>query len=434
MDRETFSENMRSTGQEHLFHLLDKLTLTQKSELYKAVAELDLNTLKQQQNLLLHSPKNNTSIEPFNEVSLAGNISDEKRGKTLISMGKVGCLLVAGGEGTRLGFELPKGMVPVSKIKQKSLFQIFAEKVVAASKQANRLLPLAIMTSPLNDAQTKDYFKENNNFGLDPRQLFFFTQVMLPLLDVQGKLILNAEGQIARGPDGNGGALTRFVQSGIWDIWNSQGVEYVNFALIDNLLGEPFDPEFVGFQNRLGLDVAIKCIRREKADEKVGILVKKEGKTSVVEYTEFPEEERSAKDEHGHFKFGMANISLFCFSMPFVLEASKISLPLHLAFKSNAWKFERFIFDVLPIADKVGGILYPREFCFSPLKNRSGDNSIESVQNALQLRDKMVFTMISGKEPASNNFELAQDFYYPTDALLNKWKGKALPSDGYIES
>lgn len=381
-------------------------------------------------------------LEPFQDFFKSGSDSDFVLGKQLISRGKVGCLIIAGGQGTRLRHSGPKGTFPVTIVKNKSLFQVFAEKVHAAGKQAMRKLPLAIMTSSNNHAETVQFFEDHHYFGLEPRQVVFFMQKDLPFLNKDGELFLDHEGKIAMGPDGNAASLKQFYDTGIWSNWQQQGVQFINFILIDNPLADPFDAELVGFHYRQEADIAMKCIEREDPMEKVGVIVKKNGKVHVVEYSEISEEERMAREVSGDLKHRCANISLFSFTMDFIREIGKHhygKLPYHKAWKAiplsekMAWKFEKFIFDVLPYAEKIQALLVPRQECFAPLKNAEGRDSIEHVQAALLQRDRQIFSAITGHNVESQAFELDPQFYYPTLELLHKWRGHSLPRTSYIE-
>jgi UDP-N-acetylglucosamine/UDP-N-acetylgalactosamine diphosphorylase len=277
----------------------------------------------------------------------------------------------------------------------------------------------------------------------------FFSQRLLPLLDEEGNMFLDDVDSIAQGPDGNGFALKYFAESGLWHAWQAQGIRYINMILIDNPLADPFDVELVGFHERDGCDITVKCTPRRDIHEKVGVLVKVDGKAAVVEYTELSDDERKAHYTDGTLKHLCANLSLFCFSLDAIHKLNKQEMPLHLAHKAvkyvdktgqvvqagnpMAWKFERFIFDVLPLAEHVKALLYPRTECFAPLKNFSGPDSPGTVQAALQEMDRRVIEKITGLPAPQQAFELAQEFYYPTPELLQKWQGRALPSEKYIE-
>jgi UDP-N-acetylglucosamine/UDP-N-acetylgalactosamine diphosphorylase len=445
-------EKLKPIGQEHLLKYWDKLNPSEQESLCTQIDELDIQALIKKEVLADKAIDSVQKIESVRDYAVAGNKQNADLGRELIEQGNVGCLIVAGGQGTRLRYDGPKGMFPVSVFKHKTLFQIFAEKVAAASKQCGCLLPLAIMTSPLNHAESLSFFEDNHFFGLKPEQIYFFVQGTLPFLDVNGNLFLEEPGLIAQGPDGNGSSLKRFVEVGIWKKWQKLGVKYLNYVLIDNPLADPFDAELVGYHRSKGSEATIKSTFRRDTNEKVGLLVLIDGKIHVAEYSELAETERVGVDSLGTLRHQCANLSLFCFDMEFVQKMSGESykrMPWHTAFKavkyldkegvtrfSNqpiAWKFEKYIFDVLPFSDKVRTLVYPRERCFSPLKNYSGEDSIATVQRALQRLDEITIENITGIEPPFRPFELSQEFYYPTQQLLKKWKGKTLPNENYIE-
>lgn len=446
MNLTILKEKLFEIDQPHLLDGWEKLSIHSKSLLAKQIESLDIPTFLKQKQLILNiksNPfeKNQFHFTPFDRYQRSGNFMNFTFGKKLIAEGRLGCLIIAGGQGTRLDSRGPKGAYPVSIIKQKSLFQLFAEKTLAASKQAQTELPLAIMTSPLNHDETLTFFEQHHYFGLSSHQISFYSQEMLPFLNQNGLLFLESPDQIARGPSGNGMSLNDFYKSGIWKKWNEQGVSYLNYVLIDNPLADPYDAELIGFHSTNQLDITIKCIARENPDEKVGILVNNKGKAQVVEYTEFPEEERQARLANAQLKYPIANTSLFCFSMDFIRTISEETeeLPLHAnlkaatAFKNNkidkelAWKFETFIFDLLPLTGKVNALLYPREECFSPLKNATGEASLQAVQNALQAKDRRIFEEIASLPSPAYPFELSQEFHYPTKELLKKWHKKIPP-------
>ena len=439
----------------HLLAHWDSLTPAQQDHLRSQIETINPAMLLRQKEMLSSPPVTHSLIKPFNEYSLAESaesLSHKKLGEQLISEGKVGVLIIAGGQGSRLRFDGPKGMFPVSVIKQKSLFQLFAEKTIAAGAQAGLLLPLAIMTSPVNHQETVDFFRAHLCFGLQENQITFFCQSVLPLLDDQGELFLESPSEIARGPNGNGNALVHFYESGAWEQWWNQGVRHLSLLTVDNPLADPFDTRLIGFHAKQAYDVTVKCAAKTSPEEKVGVLVRSEGKVCVVEYSEMSNEQRHALLSNGELAYQCANLSLFCFDMTFIhdlVTKHKDEMPLHLAHKAvkrlfqegetllpgepNAWKFEFFIFDALPFAKRVGALLFPRDQCFAPLKNFSGENSIQSVQMALRSQDALIFSNISGKASPSRPFELAQEFHYPTPELLQKWKGRDLPNQTYIE-
>lgn len=380
---------------------------------------------------------------PFYDVAIA-DASTYLRGYQAIQEGRVGCVVVAGGQGTRLHFSGPKGCFPVTAVKKKSLFQLLAEKVSAASGQAARTLPLAVMTSHANHEDTVAFFRDNAFFGLVPEQVSFFCQGDLPLLDDDGNGFMEDKEVPAVGPDGNGTALYHFVKSGVYDKWRKNGIDVVTFILIDNALADPYDAILVGHHLRDGADLTIKCIARERVDENLGVLVRRKDGVAVVEYTEMSPDEKVARDPDGAFRHRWANISLFAMNMAFIHNAAQHvdDMPWHVARKSAtkydktsqkimAWKCEKFIFDAFPYAKKVGAVAFPREGCFAPLKNAEGPDSIATVQEQLQAYDKAVLEAITGLPAPQPPFELHPAFYYPTKVLRGKWRDRS-PTTAYI--
>lgn len=444
MNYDSALAKLKVLGQVHLLDYWPQLFDDEKNFLLGQIEDLDVDIFLKQQAILKDPPLHSSaSFEPFLDFTEAGSSEDKMLGQEFIAQGRMGCLIVAGGQGTRLHLDGPKGLFPISNITKKSLFQLFSEKIRAASKQVHRPLNAAIMTSPLNHAVTLTYFDAHALFGLKSRQLDFFMQSMLPFLDDKGNLFLEKKDTIAQGPDGNGSALHNFWMQGVASKWKELGIEYLNFVMIDNPLADPFDAELLGFHIRNKNDITVKCILKTDADEKVGVLVKQDGKVQVIEYTEMPEKERQKTKADGSLKHACANISLFCISLSFIekLCSRRTPLPLHPAYKAapslddknnKAWKFEHFIFDILPLADKVQALLYPREKCFAPLKNFSGADSPSTVQAALQLRDRQIYEELFRKQAPVEPFELAQDFYYPIPSHVEAWKNKPLPNDRYL--
>jgi len=302
------------------------------------------------------------------DVNYSGNTQDQLRGKELIQQGKVGCIILAGGQGTRLGFDGPKGCMIVTS-SGKSLFQLFCERAQG---------PICIMTSPLNHIQTVDFFEKNHFFNLDPSQVSFFQQEMLPLLDDQFQPTQEV------GPDGNGHALHHFYRSGLWKKWHDLGIEYLNVIFVDNALADPFDPELVGLASRKNVDAILKAVPRLSAQEKMGMVTMQNGKLKVIEYFEISQNTISA----------LSSTGMFCLSMSFIhylTQELKAEFPLHLARKKGLWKRERFLFDLLDFARSGAVLVCERDKIYCPLKNASGEHSLETVRLKLdQISDTLL--------------------------------------------
>jgi UDP-N-acetylglucosamine/UDP-N-acetylgalactosamine diphosphorylase len=403
---------------------------------------MSLELMQRQKEALFHRKPPALSLEPLTKYERAGSLS--KRGEELIAQGKMGCLILAGGQGSRLKSGGPKGFTPVTLIKKKSLFQLLFEKAKAASERAGRPLHIAVMTSPLNHEETTQFLEEHRFFGVSPAVVSVFSQGMLPLLDDRGNQLADAHGKLIEAPNGNGEALHRFFETGIWGKWKKAGVEVVNVVLIDNPLADPFDAELLELHQRQKNEITLKAVLRKNAHESVGVLALDHKRLKVIEYSELPEEQKGAKNPDGTLRFALANISLMCFSMGFIKKIAHSKLPLHLARKTTTvlmgscqetlpvWKCETFIFDLLDFAKKAGVLVCARENCFSPLKNQSGEASLETVRHALLAFDQKTYEALSGLPAPDREFELDPAFYYPTEQLRAAWSGKPLPTTAYI--
>lgn len=329
--------------------------------------------------------------------------TDELRafGESLIAKGKVACLVLAGGQGSRLGTSHPKALTPVTAIRKKTLLQLICEKSVAASK--DKPLQLAVMTSPTNTDAIAKYLNDHQNFGA---HVSLFQQGNTPLLTQDHQPLRDEEGNSIEGPDGNGGALKHLMESGIGQKWKAQGIEYITVVPIDNPLADPFDASLCGYHVLKMRDVTIKAILRSDPAEKVGVIIRRKGKIAVQEYSELPPD----------FPGPLAHIGLFCFNLTFVEKAAKSELPWHYAHKIHhhmpILKPEKFLFDVLELAEHTGVVVYPREDVYAPLKNATGEKSLETVQKALIDFDKRhLGRLIQGTTP-SHLFELDPALYY----------------------
>jgi UDP-N-acetylglucosamine/UDP-N-acetylgalactosamine diphosphorylase len=298
---------LQHLDQQAIVNHLESLPLEARHALEKQLASLDLAMLAKQRGMVIH-PKVAAAeaFEPFDTAVLSGDKARKQTGQKEIAEGRVGCLLLAGGQGSRLGFPGPKGIFPISVIQNKSLFQLVAEKVVAASKQAGKPLPLAVMTSPQNDFITRAFFANHGLFGLDEGQLSFFCQGELPYLDAVGNLFLESSEKIAEGPNGNGFCFKHMAASGILSDWLARGIRHLNLIFIDNPLADPFDAELIGFHQMQGAEVTIKCAEKKDPGEKVGVLVKQKGMVRVSEYSEMPDTERQQRLPEGELNLETA--------------------------------------------------------------------------------------------------------------------------------
>lgn len=380
--------------QTHLLKLFDSLLDDEQNQLIEALLSLENHSFQRQLSAF-EKQSSSTHYTPFNQLIEPGDPDKVALGRKALEQGKCAALLIAGGQGTRLGHQGPKGTYPISPVYHKSLFQIFAEKVLRASEQYHQDLPLIVMTSPQNDHLTRRFFHQKEYFGLKPSQIHFFTQSTLPLLDLNHNLFLSDKNTLATGPDGNGSCYQCMREAGLVQKMQSIGVEYINFILIDNPLADPFDESLLGELIATESDVTLKTCQRLSSQEKVGVVVQNEDKPIVVEY----------HDLDPKFNFSTepaANLSLMAMTLDFFTACSFYELPLHPVLKpaatydpeqqkaifptaANSWKFEKYLFDILPLSKKTTVLNYPREKIFCPLKNKEGAFGAKSVKKSLSL-------------------------------------------------
>jgi UDP-N-acetylglucosamine/UDP-N-acetylgalactosamine diphosphorylase len=309
-------------------------------------------------------------------------------GEALIAAGRVATLLLAGGQGTRLGHDGPKGTFPFGPEPDRTLYRILGERVAAASRRAGMPVPLLVMTASDTEAATRDAFGRAGTWGLVPGQVRFLRQGELPVLDLEGRALLAAPGALALAPDGHGGAVEALVASGALADLVAAGVEVLTTFHVDNPLARPLDPVTIGWMTERRARAVGKAVRKATPREKVGVFARDlEGRTQVVEYSELPEE--------GAFEeLSLGSIGLHAFSLAWLsklVAEPGFALPLHRALKRvpallpdgrtetpaapNAWKLERFLFDLFPLAGRVEVHEVERAREFAPVKNAEGDDS-----------------------------------------------------------
>lgn len=429
----------------HLFQFWEISTVSERRALLSEIAQIDRIRLAEQRHLLnMSASPISLTYEPFEGAVPVGNAERRRAGKEALRAGAIACLVLAGGQGTRLGFTGPKGFYPLSIVRSKSLFQLLAEKTAAASRWANRPLFLAIMVSPDQEQVVRRFFDSHDNFGLSSSQFDLCVQQHLPLLDSTGALLLKSRSQLCTGPDGNGHCFHALARAGLLSRWKDAGVKAVHIVPVDNPLADPFDPELAALLLEEEADIACTCSERLDVEEAVGLLVQTPHGCRVIEYTELPHTEREARQADGSLKHRCANLGLFSFSLPFIwrIVQEKRQLPLHRAWKRAevadhqgnpshsphpiAWKFETFLFDWLSHAQHIAVQMAPRNTCFSPLKEKSGRHSPDCVRRHLQQREAHLLSALTGLPSPSFPFELDPSFYYPSPDMQERWKGRTI--------
>ena len=328
-------------------------------------------------------------------------------GETLIRSGEVAAFTVAGGQGTRLGWDDPKGTFVATPLGRKPLFQIFAEQLRKTGELYGATPPWYIMTSGANHAVTQDFFEAHDFFGLGRHNVTLFPQGMIPSIGFDGKLLLGEKHALALNPDGHGGSLTALAKSGALADMTRRGVTQISYFQVDNPNVRCIDPLFIGLHVQDGAQMSSKMLRKANPEEKVGVFCVAGGKPCVIEYSDMPDALAEAKDADGTLQFDAGSIAIHMISVAFARrfaasEGDHLELPFHRAEKKvpyvdpetgehvqpetpNAVKLERFIFDALPLAEHSIILETDRVEEFAPIKNAEGTDSPESSRK-LQTR------------------------------------------------
>jgi UDP-N-acetylglucosamine/UDP-N-acetylgalactosamine diphosphorylase len=311
-------------------------------------------------------------------------------GREMLARGEVGWILVAGGQASRLGIDVPKGMFPIGPVSGRTLFEWFARKLLAARERSGAAIPWYVMTSEANDAATRAYFEQNGYLGVDRGDVFFFRQGMLPALDPQGRILLSAPDRIFWAPDGHGGALSALASSGALADAARRGVKTLSYFQVDNPLARPADPLFLGLHALERAQMSSKVVAKRDASEKVGVIGRISGRLACIEYSDLPSRLREARDPAGRLVFSAGNVAMHALDVEFLerLTRGGLKLPWHLARKQvsaldeagrpatrTAIKFESFVFDALGSAERSVTLEVRRAEEFSPVKNATGEDS-----------------------------------------------------------
>jgi UDP-N-acetylglucosamine/UDP-N-acetylgalactosamine diphosphorylase len=409
-------ENVRKLLQKHdQGHLLafwGQLDDSQRQHLLADIETLDLdkidswieNYVKKAVTVVLPAdfcPAPYYSLQPQDSAQQRKYAEARNLGNELISAGKVAAFVVGGGQGTRLGFDWPKGDFHISPVKNKTLFQIFAEMLIVISQRHKKVCPWYIMTSPLNYPQTIDIFRRNNYYGLKESDVFIFEQDMLPNFGFDGRILLADKDRIASSPDGHGGCLKALYKSGAIEDMKKRGVEFISYWQVDNPLVNIIDPLFIGLHALDKAEMSSKGLVKSGPKEKVGNFCLVDGRVTVIEYSDLPDELTEKRNPDGSLVFRLGSIAIHIINTSFVekLNIKGFSLPLHRAVKKiphidelgnhiepdkpNGIKLETFVFDALPLARKSIILETLRSEEFAPVKNATGPDSAEVTRRMM---------------------------------------------------
>jgi UDP-N-acetylglucosamine/UDP-N-acetylgalactosamine diphosphorylase len=400
---------LQKYNQEQLLTFWDELDLQQQKHLLSQIEELDFAKIENWITNFIKNPPSaaiNTAFEPVPCYKAEPQNAEQKKkyakavklGKKLINQGKVAAFVVAGGQGTRLGFDGPKGNFPISPVKNKTLFQIFAEIISTVSTKYKVICPWYIMTSPLNHDQTVEIFHSNNYYGLGKENIFIFQQGTLPNFSMEGKILLSDKGEIASSPDGHGGCISALYKSGALADMKKRGVEIISYWQVDNPLINIFDPLFIGLHMLDKAEMSSKALKKTNPMEKLGNFCLVDGKVTIIEYSDLPDEFAHKRNPDNSLTFELGSIAIHIINRSFIEKfiSSEISLPLHRAVKkirhidtkgsfceSEGIKLESFIFDAIPLASKSIVLETKRSEEFAPTKNATGIDSAESARQMI---------------------------------------------------
>jgi UDP-N-acetylglucosamine pyrophosphorylase len=319
------------------------------------------------------------------------------KGLNIIRDKKVAVVLMAGGQGTRLGHNGPKGTFDIGLPSGKSLFQIQTERLIRLKEMTGATIKWYIMTSEDNDYETRTFFEKYNYFGYDQSSVIFFKQDRLPLILEDGQIALKNKTEINLAANGNGGVFTSLKSNGIIEEMKNDGVQYIYLYGVDNAIARVADPTLIALAEESQNDIVSKAVEKILPEERVGLMCYKNGKPSIVEYSELDDEMRFSKKEDGKLLYNAANILQHVFTIDFLEKCSVLQIPYHKAYKKvsyytdklnepsepNGFKFELFMFDVFTYANDMSVLLVEREKEFTPVKNATGNDSPESARRMI---------------------------------------------------
>jgi UDP-N-acetylglucosamine/UDP-N-acetylgalactosamine diphosphorylase len=407
--RRRFAEH----GQGHVFQFWDALDAAGRDRLARQAESIDLAALDRVRadTARLLAPGSRT-LAPAPVVRLPERGGDRSSwsaarelGEELLASGRVGVMVVAGGQGTRLGFDGPKGTFPIGPVTTRSLFELQAQKIRGVGRRFGRPVPWYVMTSQATDAATRSFLERSDWFGLPKDDVFVFCQGMVPALDLDGQLLLERPDCIAEAPDGHGGSIPALAASGALDDMERRGIGTISYYQVDNPLARVADAAYLGFHAAARAEMSAKVVRKREPGEKMGVVARvggPEGRVGIVEYTELDDAHRQARDPEGELVYWAGSIAAHVFETAFLRRIAGDAtrcLPFHASAKKiacvddagrtllpsrpNGTKLERFVFDALPHAARSAIVEVRRQEEYSPVKNAEGEDSPATARRAL---------------------------------------------------
>lgn len=389
-------------NQKYIKAMMEKNTTEQNEKLTKRLEEIDFSVLE-------HIERKETVNErgvfaPLDAVEVseieARGAEFKELGLKAIREGKVGAVLLAGGQGTRLGLDRPKGTLNIGVAKELYLFEQLLRNLMDVTDEAGVYVPLYIMTSNINNADTTAFFEEHDYFGYPKDYVKFFVQEMVPACDYEGRIYMESQTEVAMSPNGNGGWFLSMVNAGLLSDIKERGIEWINVFAVDNCLQRIADPMFVGATIAYGCESGAKVVRKAAPDERVGVRCTEDGKPSIAEYYEMTEEMATARKENGDLKYGFGVILNYLFSEKKLEQIADARMPIHVVEKKipymdedgtfvkpeqpNGYKFETLVLDMVHMMDDCIPYEVVREREFAPIKNLHGVDSLDSARELMK--------------------------------------------------
>lgn len=395
---------LQVAGQEHLLNWYDTLSDHAQSALLEQIDALDMQLLDVFQDYKQNGEAPRGELSPMGALTIAEIAENHDRfeaaGLDAIRQGKVGAVLLAGGMGTRLGFDKPKGMYNIGLSKPLYIFECLIRNLMQVVDQAGAFVPLFIMTSEKNDEDTKEFLQSMKYFGYNPEYIHFFTQETAPAVDADGKILLESKSRIATSPNGNGGWFTSLVKAGLLNLLQREEIEWLNVFSVDNVLQKIADPCFIGATILSGYESGSKVVSKADAQERVGVLCLEDGKPSIVEYYEMTPEMITSREPDGSLSYNYGVILNYLFQTKKLTELLHNQLPVHIVNKAvpyldkngiqvkpeypNAYKFESLVLDLIHLQDSCLSYEVERSREFAPVKNAEGVDSVISARELLR--------------------------------------------------
>ncbi len=395
---------LEALGQTHLLRWYDELTDTEQDALLAQIDALDPSLLEVFSRFNGDGELSRGKLEPLGAVTLEEIAQERERfeaaGLEAIRQGKVGAVLLAGGMGTRLGFDKPKGMYDLGKTHPLYIFECLIRNLQEVVDKAGAYVPLFIMTSEKNDEDTREFLEEQKYFGYDPDYVHFFIQDMAPAVGADGKILLEEKGRIATSPNGNGGWFSSLVKAGYLGLLQREGIEWLNIFAVDNVLQRIADPCFIGATLLSGSDSGAKVVAKADPEERIGVLCLEDGTPSIVEYYEMTEEMVTRREPDGRLSYNYGVILNYLFQTSQLTNMLDNDMQVHVVNKKvpyidengtlikpeepNAYKFELLVLDMVHMQKTCLSYEVDRDYEFAPIKNATGVDSVETARALLE--------------------------------------------------